>query len=539
MSRASKWAAINGGALNQLGLSGPDLAIGVQVILTIVGATAGSAITASGLPAGWVLNSAARTITGTPIAGLKASFTLTETLAGKANSPKVNALALALPKKLAVYDPDAADVARFATPADRWASSRGKPRIVGTHGRGKTNLLATSATHNTFESRYCFYVGADTPYVQIAIDNWSIASTGADMIPPTALAIEGIALVNLGLTVAVPGRFFGAAAVSAPAGATIFSDPIHATSFGLPYFKRGTFYWVDIRANVPVNTGQIPSGGTQYNIPGTYSSRFDPTAGTNNVSQVGKLGAFTSKTGQDSFAAPMSFTAIIGQPLDPRIPSLLGEGTSIDYSSADDNTLVTGAGWIMRAAFNAAQQLPVPIVNLSVGSSSLAGSMATLSRRSVYYQFATTFIDGHGTGDIGPTGNGDMSAFEANEVAFWALHRSAGISKIIKPKVLPRNASSDAWATLAGQTQTANFDTKGAQANAFFDAQLAAGLVDVVQEQNAARADLAANYWKWAVTGAANYPTADGTHPSAAIHALLAADLRATLERLYPQIAVA
>lgn len=60
----------------------------VPVTIDIVGATAGSALTASGLPAGLTLNSAARTITGSVALPGSYAVKVTETLAGRANSPR-------------------------------------------------------------------------------------------------------------------------------------------------------------------------------------------------------------------------------------------------------------------------------------------------------------------------------------------------------------------------------------------------------------------------------------------------------------------
>lgn len=68
--------------------------VGVASTLRIVGATAGSTITVTSgtVPAGMTLNSAARTITGTPTTAGVASFTLTETLGGATGSPKASAV---------------------------------------------------------------------------------------------------------------------------------------------------------------------------------------------------------------------------------------------------------------------------------------------------------------------------------------------------------------------------------------------------------------------------------------------------------------
>ena len=80
--------------LGALGLSTTSLVQGQAVTINIIGASAGSTLTASGLPAGLTLNSAARTITGTSAGSGTSNITITETLAGKDNSPRVNSFTL-------------------------------------------------------------------------------------------------------------------------------------------------------------------------------------------------------------------------------------------------------------------------------------------------------------------------------------------------------------------------------------------------------------------------------------------------------------
>lgn len=124
MSRAAAWAGANGGALNYLSLNGPDLVPGTTVTLNIGGATTGSALTATGLPSGWAINSAARTISGPVTDTLAADIVITETLAGKANSPRQHIFGLKAQQVVPSYDPVAAELARFATSADPWAMLR-------------------------------------------------------------------------------------------------------------------------------------------------------------------------------------------------------------------------------------------------------------------------------------------------------------------------------------------------------------------------------------------------------------------------------
>lgn len=75
--------------LSALTLSSSAANVGTSATINIIGATAGSTITGA-VPDGMTLNSSARTITGTPTVAGTFNFTLTETFAGAANSPRVS-----------------------------------------------------------------------------------------------------------------------------------------------------------------------------------------------------------------------------------------------------------------------------------------------------------------------------------------------------------------------------------------------------------------------------------------------------------------
>ena len=83
-------------SLNALALDDTSVPVGAAATINITGATSGStiALAVGSLPAGMTLNSGARTITGTPSAVALASFTLRETLADSANSPRDTALSV-------------------------------------------------------------------------------------------------------------------------------------------------------------------------------------------------------------------------------------------------------------------------------------------------------------------------------------------------------------------------------------------------------------------------------------------------------------
>lgn len=114
---------LSGGAstptLQSLSLSASTIAIGVATTINIVGAASGSTITvASGaIPTGMTLNSAARTIAGTPTTLQTVSPTLRETLAGATGSPKDTALGVVVADQTAPTLTSPTDAANGATAA--------------------------------------------------------------------------------------------------------------------------------------------------------------------------------------------------------------------------------------------------------------------------------------------------------------------------------------------------------------------------------------------------------------------------------------
>lgn len=76
-------------SLAALTLSSSTATVGTSTSISIIGATAGSTL-AGAVPDGMTLNSALRTITGTPTVAGTYDFTLTESLADSANSPRVS-----------------------------------------------------------------------------------------------------------------------------------------------------------------------------------------------------------------------------------------------------------------------------------------------------------------------------------------------------------------------------------------------------------------------------------------------------------------
>lgn len=114
--------------LGALSLSATDFIPSTSASGTIIGATLGSVIVASGLPTGLTIDGVARTWswdgTGTASTGL---LTLTETLAGYGNSPRANAIGYAIQGPL-------------AAPTFLAYSGSGSTSLVGSYGLTETGV---------------------------------------------------------------------------------------------------------------------------------------------------------------------------------------------------------------------------------------------------------------------------------------------------------------------------------------------------------------------------------------------------------------
>lgn len=142
---------------------------GAAATLNIAGATSGSTITLQSgtLPAGLTLDSAARTITGTPGAAGAFAFTLRETLAGATNSPRDSGVAIQ------VNAPSAA--VTISAPAIRFHGGRGQRALVvgGTFGGTTTAVQRRWVV----EAGGAVVPGFDWASTTASAGSWSLSDT--------------------------------------------------------------------------------------------------------------------------------------------------------------------------------------------------------------------------------------------------------------------------------------------------------------------------------------------------------------------------
>jgi lysophospholipase L1-like esterase len=229
---------------------------------------------------------------------------------------------------------------------------------------------------------------------------------------------------------------------------------------------------------------------------------------------------------------------ILGQPAAPHVAVAI-MGASQAQGVGDTADSATGfSGWAERMLIGAAPGgVAHPFVNLSrsgigTGAAIFPGSLTAWS----VVPYCTHVVVELGFNDIASL---TLAGIQANLQSIWARAHALG-ARVWQSTLLPRTSSTDAWASAAGQTVAAGYESAGypfgsypagdapagatgtrGALNAWLKAQAGVGL-DGVLDGNAVVEDPGAR-GKWLTSGAANGPTADGQHPSPASHAAIAA----------------
>ena len=360
----------------------------------------------------------------------------------------------------------------------------------------------------------------DVSNFELAFPNWYLApaeTAGANSITVKAAFEYGFAGQPTAL---IPLYFNGARSAVIEAGATRLCDP---AGFQM---TKGTFGYLRVAVSV-ASLGQFwPTGRALVGGASELSWNSD---------QVDVLG---TAGGSNGFTYMYGPAAIIGFGENDNA-SVLIVGDSIAAGSvgeASGGDSQGNQGYVERALAN-----NLPWANTARGSDQFATFLAAHSRRLAYGpQFATHAISEMGVNDIF-IANRSLTVLQDMAISTWK--RLAGERmKVFQTTITPRTTSTDSWATLANQTlfsvpqeavRVAFNDWIRAGAPIVAGAAVAIGTGGAVLAGAAGHpltgffevadiAESARNSGKWKVTGAANYATADGTHPTTAMYLLLA-----------------
>lgn len=137
--------------------------------------------------------------------------------------------------------------------------------------------------------------------------------------------------------------------------------------------------------------------------------------------------------------------------------------------------------------------------------------IASHVQRAALMAYASHVICDFGSNDI-YSGGASSAAVLSRLATIWDYASAAGASAY-QCTIPTRTTSTDSWATLENQTVDVRNDVR-ITVNSSFRSGLTGldGYFELADQMESARES-----GKWAVTGAANYATSDGTHPSNAI----------------------
>lgn len=391
---------------------------------------------------------------------------------------------------------------------------------------GTSQSSTYRCTHNVQE---------DTPYIQVV---WINAATGTTNGTSLNAVTYGAAMdfIPAGTSInSVTPRnftFAGQDTVDVAKGGFLVSDPMWGP------FKKGDV--VLIRTWVSVGTlGQKWPVGVALNY------------GFDGVLAGDQRGAPNFSTSFPFLANPGVSPCLILGPTANR-PSVAGVGDSIMDGAGDSGAFPGNAGFLTRAldGFMGYCKMAAPGERVASVVDRVSATTGYRWRGSVA-PHAGNIVSNYGTNDLGA---GDsLATVQANLIAFWRFFMPTR-RRVFQCTLLPRASSSDSWATATNQTPPVfeGFRTslntwlrQGAPVDSTTLAVAALGalgsitagqaghplyaIFDVAQpcEVNSANV-LTLNGGRWLTTGAANYPTTDGTHPSTAISVLMATKIDKT-----------
>jgi hypothetical protein len=407
-------------------------------------------------------------------------------------------------------------------------------RFASNSNYAPSAFQALSGTRLRQKGRIAFWVGsADCSELVLSFYNWALATTAVSL-GGNAYTIEKCALEKDGAASSVPVTFGGSRTKVIAAGDTdIQCDPIQPSSFGLAKFDRGQKMWIRLEVSVTTAGHQVPKG-IAYNgsrggsFPTWVGFAYDP-AENGTTSDIDSFGTIGLGTGTFTNNVNPVTPVVLGRFIGGDAPTWLGLGDSIMDFSNDTLTGFGYAGFFSRSMVNDTNNGSW-IGGMDFGSSGSKASMwtgANAAKATAYWKYAKYAVDEFGTNNFAAADT--LATVQGQATTLWALAYANGIRGILRTKLLPRmSGSTDSYATEANMTPLTEFQAGGKAAlfNTWLDTQIGAGLCTTVIDFTTMRG---VDPWKWVVTGAANYATSDGIHPSPAGHGLMATALRTAM----------
>lgn len=398
-----------------------------------------------------------------------------------------------------------------------------------------------SSGANTAQAfRWRYYIGSgNVKRIRLSHHNWALtsaASNAADTLYGSTLTIDPCYIIANGIS--LPSTYAGAAArVLADGAANIQDDWLNASDFGLgSTFPKNSYF--DVRGiasrptaiAIPTSQQVVVSNDPTNNQVGW----FLPANTT--VTNVGGTGTFTV-TGTALSSRASGYRPIVLGEYETGDPATwLIFGDSISVGQGDNQALAGPYGVAaMGRALHDSSGLTNCISYLSMakgGSGYYDFDTVNTTRAALYKGYCNRAWDNMGTNDFGVAGTSRTpETVIASARVAWAAMRAAGITKIVRGGLLTR-VNNTTRTAVDGSDQTLGGTGWGAGGNvelwhAMMAAEVSAGRIDVFAPF--ASWKNASDPYKWVQPSGTNWASGDGTHPSAAMYALLAEEVRATV----------
>lgn len=363
--------------------------------------------------------------------------------------------------------------------------------VASTGGVGHSTGAGTAGGLFTSREPYKMAVAcADLQLVYPA--GWVLNSGGAVAEISTTATLPSLkASVELPDGSIHPVFFRGARTVTVDPWAQVVSDPI-----GVELAAGDVIY---VRSFAGATTGTQYTMGTASYGPGITVSG---TIGfSNSLDETDSGTTFTSDLTKN-YWSPI----VCGQPLGDPTPTVVVVGDSITVGQGSANN---SFGWWKYGLNNT-----LPAFAYARAGILAQGIAAAHKRGFPLMQGLTHAFVMLGANDAGRT----FDAIQADLLTIWTALAGRGL-KVYGATITPTTTTTDAWATLANQTAKSG-EAVRVQINDWIRTTPAplTGYVDTADATESAR-----NSGKWKVNGTANYPTADGLHPSDVMHQAMGA----------------
>jgi len=414
-------------------------------------------------------------------------------------------------------------------------------RAVTPWNRIASTFGTVGGTSLQMKSRIYFEVQGPLSEIKLNFYNWRSDPTGF-VLAGNGWTIEEAALEVDGGSYA-PVTFSAARTQAIAAGDSfIESDAVTPADLGLgANIPNGTGFWLRLHTSFTTAGHEYPRGIPYENaggqaFPNSVGFTYDPAVNTT-TGAIDGTGALSLGAGGITGVSNPIFPVIQGKFVSgsPTVFAIVGDSITQGIGDTLEGDKLGLAGFVQRGLINTTFDGDWRAC-INFGSSGTTASMWSGTNNALakaYWALCSGYIGNYGTNDL--AGGGTLAALQTLMQGLWTDVRAAGISTLLQCHLMPRTNSTDSWAT-AGANQTgvnAAFNSGGLaqQYNTWLGTQISGSGITAQLALNTLRDSGAPE--DWVVTGAANYATADGVHPSAAGHALGGTEVR-TLVASYP-----